>query len=152
MAEFFPWAQSNWFNLIQTAGIIGTVIFAGVGVHREAKAREVENLLTLAQHHRILWDGFAANPSLQRVLALQADTVKHPPTLAEADFLNRVFVHYQTGWRVAKAGGITTLAEMKEDVRGFFSLPLPHAVWEKTKKYRNRRFVRFVKRALTTKH
>jgi hypothetical protein len=40
------------------------------------------------------------------------------------------------------------LKELADDVREFFSLPLPRAVWEKTKKNRNRRFVRFVERAL----
>jgi hypothetical protein len=49
---------------------------------------------------------------------------------------------------IAKAGGITTLTELADDVRGFFSLPLPRAVWEKTKANRNRQFVRFVERAL----
>jgi hypothetical protein len=34
------------------------------------------------------------------------------------------------------------------DAGEFFSLPLPRAVWEKTKKFRNPRFVRFVERAM----
>jgi hypothetical protein len=43
---------------------------------------------------------------------------------------------------------MTTLKEMKSDIRDFFALPLPRAVWEKTKVCRNQRFVRFVERAL----
>jgi hypothetical protein len=58
-----------------------------------------------------------------------------------------VIVHFQTGWWLAKSGGITTLGELKADARSFFALPLPRAVWEKTKGIRNRRFVRFVERA-----
>jgi hypothetical protein len=57
-------------------------------------------------------------------------------------------VHFQTGWWISKAGGMTTLKEMKSDIRDFFALPLPRAVWEKTKVCRNQRFVRFVERAL----
>jgi hypothetical protein len=41
--------------------------------------------------------------------------------------------------------------EMKllaKDAGSFFKLPLPHVVWDKTKEFRNPRFVRFVERAL----
>jgi hypothetical protein len=144
------WFNGNWFNLIQTLGIVGTLLFAGIGVHREAKAKEVENLLTLAEHHRELWAGFADKKELARVFEPNVDLAQHPPTVAEAEFLNLVFVHFLTGWWVAKSGGITKLEEMKLDVQGFFPLPLPRAVWEKTKKYRNGKFVRFVDRALAT--
>jgi hypothetical protein len=68
--------------------------------------------------------------------------------VAEEEFLNLVMAHFQTSWRIAKVGGIITLGELAADVRGFFSLPLPRAVWEKTKGFRNRRFVKFVKKAL----
>jgi hypothetical protein len=49
-----------------------------------------------------------------------------------------------TAWRVARTGGVVTLKELATDARGFISLPLPRAVWEKTKGTRNPRFVRFV--------
>jgi len=74
--------------------------------------------------------------------------LEKPVTVAEKEFLNLVFVHYQTGWTVVKSGALMRLTEMKTDIRDFFALPLPRAVWEKTKKLRDRRFVRFVERAL----
>lgn len=52
--------------------------------------------------------------------------------MAEAEFLNLVIVHFQTGWWIARAGGITALKEMKADIWSFFTLPLPRAVWEDT--------------------
>jgi hypothetical protein len=33
---------------------------------------------------------------------------------------------------------------LRQDVRSFFSLPLPKAVWEKTKIFQNQDFVKFV--------
>jgi hypothetical protein len=147
MAGFSSWLDAH-FNLIQTVGIVGTLLFAGIGVHREAKAKEVENLLTLAQHHRELWASFAGKNELKRVLDRDVDLTQQQPTVAEEEFLNLVFVHFLTGWWIAQSGGITKLEEMKLDVRDFFSLPLPHAVWEKTKKHRNRRFVSFVEKAM----
>jgi len=150
MAGFSGWVDGNWFNLIQTAGVIGTLLFAGLGLHREASAKEIQNLLTLAEHHRDLWSKISGNKDLVRIFKADADVEQNPPTIAESEFLNLVLVHFETGWSVANAGGITTLLDMQLDVRGFFSLPLPRAVWEKTKKYRNQRFVRFVENALLT--
>ena len=68
--------------------------------------------------------------------------------LAEEEFLNLVMAHFLTSWRIAKVGGIITLKELAADVQEFFNLPLPRAVWEKTKAFRNQRFVKFVEHAL----
>jgi len=68
--------------------------------------------------------------------------------VAEEEFINLATVHFLTGWRIAKNGGLTSLKELGADVRGFFSLPLPRAVRGKTRKSRNQKFVRFVERSL----
>jgi hypothetical protein len=148
MGALSSWVDGNWFNVIQTVGIIGSLWLATAAANRDARAKEIENLLSLSEHHRELWKAIPQRKDLGRVLQANVDVRLTPPTVAETEFLNLVFVHFQTGWWIARAGGMTTLKEMKADVRGFFSLPLPHAVWEKTKKMRNQRFVNFVERAM----
>ena len=150
MAGLSGWVDGNWFNLIQTVGVIGSLLMVAAAGRREAKAKEVENLLTLTELHRELWGSISQRPDLERIFQANVDLTAKPITFAEEESLNLVFVHFQTGWTVAKSGALITLAEMKADIRGFFSLPLPGAVWEKTKDKRNPRFVRFVKRALRT--
>jgi len=76
------------------------------------------------------------------------DVLSAPPTVAEREFLNSVIVHFQTGWWIARCGGLINLTELRSDARSFFSLPLPLAVWEDTKVVRNRRFVKFVEKAM----
>jgi hypothetical protein len=151
MGDFHSWLQGNWFNIVQTAGIVGSLCLAAGAAIREAKAREVENLLTIADHHRELWKPAYERRELKRVLSQQVDVQAVPITPDEEGFINAVIVHFLTGWRIAKAGGITTPNELAEDAREFFSFPLPHAVWQKTKGARNPRFVRFVERALVNK-
>lgn len=148
MAGTCSWLDGNWFNLIQTVGIMGTLLLASGAAYRDAKAKEVENLLTLTELHRELWEGVSRKTELERIFRPDADTDTKPPTVIEEEFLNLVFIHFQTGWTVARSGALITLAEMKADVRGFFTLPLPKAVWEKTKQFRNPKFVWFVERAL----
>lgn len=116
--------------------------------NREAKAREIENLLTMNAQHHDLWGGALQKPELRRVFEADVDVLKSPATVAETEFLNLVLVHYQTGWTVAKSGSLITLSELKSDLCNFLSLPLPRTVWEKTKGLRNAKFVRFVEKAL----
>lgn len=151
MGEIPSWVKVNWFNLIQTAGIIGGLMLTAAAGMREAKAREIENLLTVFANHRELWNGLSQRRDLDRIFKTDVDLEHVPITTAEEEFINLVMVHYQMGWRIAKAGGITTLKELEADVCGFFRLPLVDAVWETTKGRRNSAFVRFVERALATK-
>jgi hypothetical protein len=118
------------------------------GANRDARAKEIDNLLSLSEQHRELWRAVPQRKDLSRIFRPDADVLPTPATVEETEFLNLVIVHFQTGWRIAKNGGLTTLKELGADVRGFFSLPLPRAVWEKTKAFRNRHFVRFVERSL----
>lgn len=141
--------SSEWFALIQSVGIVASLLLSALAFARDAKAREVENLLTLANFHRELWSGVSQRPELERIFREGADVVSKPTTVAEQEFLNLVMVHFQTGWRLANGGNILTLKELATDVRGFFSLPLPRAVWDKTKQFRNQKFVRFVEKSLS---
>ena len=148
MVGFSSWVNENWFNVVQTAGVVGSLLMAAGAASREAKAREIENILTLSEHHRSLWGAIGGKPEFQRIFNRNTETLTKPVTMNEELALNEIFAHYLTGWRVASAGGITTLRELSDDVADFFSLPIPRAVWERTKKHRNRRFVRFVQNSL----
>lgn len=151
MGELSTWLGGNWFNLIQTIGIMGSLWLTAAAASREAKAREIENLLTISEHHRELWAGIHQRRELERIFQENPEVLSSSITTAEEEFLNLVMAHFQTSWRIAKVGGIITLKELAADVRRFFSLPLPCAVWKKTKKFRNRYFVQFVEKALFQK-
>jgi len=146
MAGFLHWVDSN-FNVIQTIGILGSLWLAVIAAHREAQAKERENLLNIAAQHRELWSVAGNRKDLQRVFLADVDLAR-PISIAEAEFLRMVISHFQTVWLVARSGGLLTLRELALDAGDFFKLPLPRAVWEETKKLRNPRFVRFVERSL----
>jgi hypothetical protein len=146
MAGFLHWVDSN-FNVIQTIGILGSLWVAIIAAHREARAKEGENLLTIAEQHRELWSLASTGKGLERIFLADANLAK-PISIAEAEFLRLVISHFQTIWLIARSGGWLTLKELALDAGDFLSLPLPREVWEQTKKFRNPKFVRFVERAL----
>ena len=62
--------------------------------------------------------------------------------------MRRMVLFFANGWQLEKALKRGELKLLARDAGEFFSLPLPHAVWEKTKQFRNPKFVRFVEQAL----
>jgi len=107
----------------------------------------MSNHLALCDRHRDLWNEASRRKELNRVFQSDADLAKSV-TVAEEEFLNLVITHYELGWRFAKTVGPDEVKAQVRDVRNFFALPLPLAIWEKTKIDRNQRFVRFVERAM----
>jgi len=155
VSGFSSWVNGN-FNLIQTVGIVGGLLTSAAALFtnaaaskRDAISREIDNILTLSEHHSNLWGQVVQNPELQRILLSDVDVVKVPPTVAEEVFINKAFAQYLTSWRIVNAGGMIKRKELEADAKWFFSLPLPHAVWEKTKGSKNQEFVRFIDRTFS---
>ena len=147
MEEWIPWLQANWFTAIQTVGILGSLWLAVATLRRDIQTRRTADLLSLTAHHRELWKDSYRSPELQRIFQTEVDLVGLPISVAEEEFLNSAIVHFYVGWRLVVAQRIVPPRVFASDVRSFFSLPLPHAVWERTKAVRDPNFVRFVDKA-----
>ncbi|MCI0538265.1 MAG: hypothetical protein L0Z50_23920, partial [Verrucomicrobiales bacterium] len=63
--------------------------------------------------------------------------------------LNLVIVHFHTGWLFAQQGSFLNAENLASDVRSFFSLPIPKAIWIETKEGRDSNFVKFVESCLS---
>lgn len=143
------WLSENWFLLLQGLGIVGGLVYTALSLRADVRARRTSDFLALAEHHRELWREIQQRPELARVLRVEVDLTDGPLTPAEEDFLNLVIVHFNTGWLMASEGALLTLEGVARDVRTFFSLPLPRAVWNRTTDGRDPRFVDFVEACLS---
>jgi hypothetical protein len=148
MADFLAWVKSDWLSIVQTVGVVGGLFYTGITCRQVAKAKQTENLLAFTERHRSLWSETYQRPELSRIFCSEVDALAKPASIAEEEFLNVVFIHYEMGWRLAKSADRSDLKPLAIDARHFFALPLPRAVWEKTRQFRNPKFVRFVERAL----
>ncbi len=119
-------------------------LFTAASLRRDARSRRASDLLMLLEQHRELWSELHRRPELARILAPEADLVAQPPTVPESEYLNLVFVHFHTGWLLAAAGAAHDLEILADDIRGFFTLPLPRAAWHASRATRDPGFVRFV--------
>jgi hypothetical protein len=148
MAGFLSWVQSNWSAAVGAVGIIASLLFTAGYFREDSKNRHVSNLLAIEERHRALWSEAQKRHDLKRIFADKANVLAEPVSADEDMFLRRIILHFETGWRLEKIMSRGEMNLLARDVADFFKRPLPHAVWEKTKRFRNWKFVRFVERAI----
>lgn len=141
------WLKENWFSLAQCVGIVGGLLFTGLSLRRDTKARRASDMLALSEHHRDLWGEAHRRPELRRIMEAEVDFVAAPITFFEEQFLFVVITHFQTGWHLARSGSLLSLEVLSEDAGWFFNLPIPRTVWSATKGGRDSKFVRFIEEA-----
>jgi hypothetical protein len=150
MERLLAWLHQHWFNAVQTVGIVGSLLLTLAALRRDARARRTTDYLTLSALHRELWSELHRRPELARITQPVADLVSAPLSVPEEEFLMLVINHFHVGWRLFREGGLLPLQVLAADARAFFTLPLPHLVWERSKQPRNPRFVQFIEDALAS--
>jgi len=140
MGDMTQWFADNWFNLLSSVGIW----FAAYTIHVDAKARRIGNFLTITANYRETWKECFRNPELARVLDDSADVAKQPVTPLEELFVGLVIAQMSSVYYASQNDLVIKLEGSRQDMAQFLSLPVPKAVWQKTKPLQNRDFVAFV--------
>ena len=138
------WLTENWFNLLNAVGVIAGLFFTAISLRSETKTRKISNLLTMTSNHREVWKELLNRPHLARVLDASVDVAKQPVTPEEWKFVNFVVLHTSSMYEALKDELVTNQHGLRRDVGTFFSLPIPHAVWERTRLFQNEDFAVFV--------
>lgn len=147
--EGLHWLADNWVIELNALGVIGGLFFAAISHRSEAKTRRIANLLTITANRENIWKHFYARPDLVRVIDPSADLVKNPITPAEEEFINSVILHINSAYYAMRDEMVIKLEGLRWDVGAFMSLPLPNAVWKKTRKFQNEDFIAFVEKCRT---
>src|SRR5579859_7767953 len=138
------WIGYNWLALVQTGALAGGLLFTGIAVLLDARARRVGNLIQLTQQHRDLWERLYLQPELARILDSAADPARPAVTAEEEIFVTFLILHLSNTYYAIRAGFFQKLRGLRKDIERFFCLPIPRAVWEKVKDLQDESFVRFV--------
>ena len=141
----FPdWLSSNWYSLVEAAGIIGSLIFAAVSFRTDSRARRIGNLLKLTEQQRSIWADLLNRPELSRVMEREPDLQTKSITQEEELFTGFLILHLNSAYQAICDGMFDSPEGLKTDVREFFSCPIPKAIWEKMKVFQNKKFAAFV--------
>jgi hypothetical protein len=95
-------------------------------------------------NYREIWKEFFQWPELVRVIDPSADVIKEPVTPDEEFFVNMVVSHTSSVYEALKDELLTKQEGLRRDVGLFFALPIPKAVWQKTKPLQNLDFAAFI--------
>ncbi|MHB8522090.1 MAG: hypothetical protein ACYDH9_15200 [Limisphaerales bacterium] len=142
------WLGHNWFALVQTGAILCALAFTGAGFFFDARARRVGNLIRLTDRHRLLWERMYSDPKLARILDPTVRVDRAPVTAEEELFVVFLILHLANSYYTVRSGFLTQPEGVARDIRLFFGLPIPKAVWQKVRGLQDRQFVKFVERCL----
>ena len=134
----------NWFNILSAGGIVGSILFAAITLRSDTETRRVANLLTLTQGHREIWSKIFQHPELARILKRSVNLKDQPIAENEGLFVGMAIQQLNATYQALKSDLAIKPEALSEDIRSFFLLPIPKAVWEKTKMFQNEDFVKFV--------
>jgi hypothetical protein len=140
----FSWFAANWFSLFQTLAIVGALFFNAYSLLLNSRIRKVDTLINITQQHRAIWLKFLESPGLKRINKASLDLTKHPVNDEEMIFVNLIILHLATVLIAVSKGILPKPAGLDVDVADLFSLPIPHAVWNQTKTFRDPETIRYV--------
>ena len=142
------WVIENWFNLLSSIGIIGSLLFTAIALHSETKTRRIANLLTITANYREIWKEFFHTPTLARVIDPTVNVNDKPITSAEELFVGLVISQMSSVYQATKDDLLIKLEGSRQDIAQFLSLPIPKAVWTKTKLLQNQDFAAYIESSL----
>ena len=119
-----------------------------IAFRSEAKTRRVANLLTVTANYREIWKEYYGNPQLARVLDAAANVEERPVTPEEELFVGQVIFHISNVFYAMKDDLFIAQEGSRRDIAQFSSLPVPKAVWTKTKLLQNQDFAAYIDSAL----
>ena len=144
MEILLHWIREHGFDLVGALGLMASLYFTALSFRQDEKTRRIGNLLTLTAAHREIWTNLYQRPELTRVLDAKADLIRQPVTEQEKLFVTFLVLHMNATWQAMQEGVFRTRQAIAQDIRWLFSLPIPQAVWEKSKLLQDEDFVRFV--------
>lgn len=145
---FLQWITTHWLDFLQSIGIVGGLFFSGYNSRKEAHARGIANLIAINSQYRQNWGVLYDRAKHGRVLNTDVDIFKKPISEEESIFVTILILHLGTAYQAMKQGEFISLEGLKNDIKSFFSLPIPKAVWQKSKPLQNRDFANFVESSL----
>ena len=134
------WISENWFTFLQSVGIVGSLWYAAQSFRLDARVRRIGNLFQIIDHHRQIWSQLYRQPELARVRESSPDLAKKPITVQEELFVTHVIFHLSAVFEASRLQVIEPFEGMEEDLRAFFSKPIPSMVWDERKSFQNRLF------------
>ena len=148
MTEIMQWLFEHGKDTLESAGVISGLFFTTASFRADARERRISNLMELAQSHRDLWLQLVEKPALSRILKDDISLRKATISVVEQRFVHLLITHLSVCFEAVKSGVLPNLSGLEDDVRSFFSLPIPRQVWKWSRRFQEKDFTAFVDKAI----
>ncbi len=142
--EVFRWLGTNWFEALQSLGIVSGFLFTAHMIRRNTAVWQIANLIALGEAHHSIWKQLLERPELSRVRDHKADLDVAPLTVEERVFVTSLITHLSTVHRASLMNMLVGIQGLDKDIGDFFSLPIPRTVWITVREFQDQDFVAFV--------
>jgi hypothetical protein len=146
--DFLRWLVAHGRDSLEAVGIIAGLGFTAASFREDTKSRRLTNLLVLTGGHREIWSRLIERRELAPVLDATVDVRAAPPALPEEVFINHLIQHLAATYRAIESGLLLRPEQLQRDIRRFFSLPIPLAVWQQQRLLLDEDFARLVEDCL----
>jgi hypothetical protein len=144
MGELMHWFFSALPQVVESGGIICGLCFTAFALRADSRSRQADILMRITEGHRQLWLYFEEHRELARVLDPKANLQKKPISSHEQRFVQLLINHLIITHQTSQLRIYEHPDRLGDDIRRFFSMPIPRAVWEKTMPMLDADFVAFV--------
>lgn len=144
MKEAVGWLSAHWFDVVQSVGIIGSLLFSIRVVRASNKVQRVANLFQLTQYHREIWSLTFTHPELRNINRSGPEFEAGEISSDERLFVSLLIHHLSSAFEAHKVNAIVPSEGLRRDVVSFFGRPIPRKIWQEVRSYQNEDFVYFV--------
>jgi len=152
MTEIMQWLSMHGKDTLESTGVVCGLIFTAASLRADVRERRITNLMEVVRGHRDLWLQLIDKPELSRILKRDIDLQKTPISVVEERFVHLLVIHLSVSFVARKSGLLPSLSQLEDDVRNFFSLPIPRHVWKWSRRFQEKDFVDFVDRTIGWKN
>lgn len=142
--EFEVWIATNWFTLLQSVGIVGSLWYTSKAFKLDAHTRRVSNYLALAEQHREIWALVLTRRELYRILQSSPNLEKKPISAEERLLVTQLIIHVHAVFIARRDRLLDEIEGADDDIRQFFSKPIPRLIWEEISVLQNRDFRNYI--------
>jgi hypothetical protein len=129
---------------LEPVGIIAGLVFSGVALRNDTRARRIENHIKISDGYREIWSTQVADPKLDRILMTNLDLVGNPILPAEERLIRFIFQNILLAFEAREAGQLGDIGNLGKDVAEFIARPIPKAVWKEIARFQPEAFRKFV--------
>jgi hypothetical protein len=138
------WIAGHSLPLIEICGIVGSLLFTAASIRASTRAQRMDTLLRITERHIEIWQQTFDNRSLKRIKSLNPDLKNHPVSAEEHRFISSLILNLYSTYRAIENGLMDRPEGQGDDIRQFFSRPIPFKVWKSIRPLLDHDFTEFV--------